>query len=342
MATPRTSHSTHEDPTTSKRRPRLLPLVALAATVTMLATACGGGDDDAGNGDGSALSGSVAVDGSSTVFPVTEAVAEEFGKIHRDVRVTVGVSGTGAGFQKFCAGEIDISDASRPIKESEVAACAAAGIDWLELRVGLDGLAVVTNPANDFLDAITLDELKQIWEPEAEREVTRWNQVRPDWPDERIELFGPGVDSGTFDFFTETVVGEGGASRGDFTASEDDNFLVVGVAGEETSLGYFGFAYFSENADKLKIVPVDGVIPTDQTVADGSYPLARPLFIYVRLDSLGEQDQVREFVRFYLSDAGIALLPEVGYTAIAEAELASSRATLEAAIAAASTMRAGS
>ena len=329
-------------PTHAHRRRPLLPLfafVALVAAATMLAAACGGDDDDDAS---SALSGSVAVDGSSTVFPVTEAVAEEFGKIHGDVRVTVGVSGTGAGFQKFCAGEIDISDASRPITDSEIAACADAGIDWLELRVGLDGLAVVTHPANDFLDGITLAELKQIWEPEAEGEVRRWNQIRPDWPDEGIALFGPGVDSGTFDFFTETVVGEGGASRGDFTASEDDNFLVVGVAGEEASLGYFGYAYFSENADKLKLVPVEGVVPSDETVSDGSYPLARPLFIYVSLDSLGEQEQVREFVRYYLSDAGIALLPEVGYTSISEAELAASRMALEAAIAQAITMAAGS
>jgi phosphate transport system substrate-binding protein len=306
----------------------LIALTALTA-LSLFAVACGGGDDD---GDASGVSGSVAIDGSSTVFPVTEAVAEEFRAVEPGVRVTVGVSGTGGGFKKFCAGETDISDASRPIKESEQADCAANGVEYLELRVGLDGLAVVTNPETDFLDGLTLEELALIWSPESEGEIMRWSQVRAGFPDEAIQLFGPGTDSGTFDFFTEVVNGEGGASRADFTASEDDNVLVVGVSGTEGGLGYFGYAYFAENSSRLTVVPVDGVTPSDATVSDGSYPLARPLFIYVSKESLAEKASVREFVRFYLSDEGIALVPEVGYTNIATAELEESRSRLEAAI----------
>lgn len=309
-------------------------VLGFAATLLLIAVACGGGDGDtAANGPSERLSGSVAIDGSSTVFPVTEAMAEEFQKLHRDVRVTVGVSGTGGGFTKFCTGETDLSDASRPIRESERALCADNSIEWLELRVGLDGLAVVTNPDNDFLDGITLGELKRIWEPAAEGEIKRWNQVRAEWPDEAIELFGPGVDSGTFDFFTEQVVGEAKASRADFTASEDDNVLVIGVSGSGAALGYFGFAYYAENRDRLKVVPVEGVTPSDQTVSDGSYALSRPLFVYVNPASLREP-QVREFVRYYLTDEGMSLVPEVGYTAIPAGELEAARSELEAAIAA--------
>ena len=309
-----------------------VPLALLVTAVALFAAACGGGGGDGG----SSLSGSVAVDGSSTVFPVTEAVAEEFGKLHRSVRVTVGVSGTGGGFQKFCTGETDISDASRPIKDGEVETCGENGIEFLPLRVALDGLAVVAHLDADFLECITLDELALLWGPESEGSVTRWNQVRAAWPDEEITLFGPDPDSGTFDFFTEEVNGEGGASRADYTNSTDDNVLVVGISGTEAASGYFGLAYFTENQDRLQVVAVDGgdgcVIPADETVSGGAYPLARPLFIYVNTTSLAEKPQVREFVRFYLSDAGIALVPEVGYTAIAGDELAESRSNLEAAI----------
>ena len=311
----------------------VLSLVGLVVAVAMLAAACGDDDDDGGDGS---LSGSVAIDGSSTVFPVTEAVAEEFRSVAPDVRVTVGVSGTGGGFQKFCSGETDISDASRPIKDSEVEACAEAGIEYLPLRVGLDGLAVVAHPDVDFLECITMDELSTLWKPESEGSVTTWNQIRSEWPNEKITLFGPDTDSGTFDFFTEEVNGEGGASRADYTNSTDDNVLVTGVSGTDNAAGYFGYAYYTENRDKLKVVAVDGgegcVIPSDETVSEGSYPLARPLFIYVNTASLAEQPQVREFVRFYLSDEGIALVSDVGYTPIAGGELAGSRANLEAAI----------
>lgn len=316
---------------------RLIFLVAALLAAAMLGAACGDDDDDGDDGgDAESLSGTVAIDGSSTVFPVTEAVAEEFQKLHRGVRVTVGVSGTGGGFEKFCSGETDISDASRPIKGTEVESCAANGIEYIELRVGLDGLAVVTNPEVDFLDTLTLEELNTIWAPEAEGTITRWNQVRDSFPDEAIELFGPDTDSGTFDFFTEEVNGEGGASRGDYTPSTDDNVLVVGVSGSDGALAYFGYAYYTENSGSLKVIPIDAgggpVVPSDETVADGSYPLARPLFIYVRLDSLNEEPQVREFVRYYLSDAGIPLVSDVGYTPIAQSELEASRDALEAAI----------
>jgi phosphate transport system substrate-binding protein len=317
---------------TSNRWRRLLPLVALVAAVVLLAAACGG-DDDGGDSD---LSGSVRIDGSSTVFPVTEAVAEEFGKLHRDVRVTAGVSGTGGGFEKFCNGEIDISDASRPLKASEIEECAGNGIDFLPLRVGLDGLAVVRHPDAGYLGCITMEELAVLWGPDSEGEIESWNQIRADWPDEEITLFGPDTDSGTFDFFTEEVNGEGGASRADYTNSTDDNVLVIGISGTEHASGYFGFAYYIENRDRIAVVGVEAgegcITPSDETVSDGSYPLSRPLFIYVNTESLAEKPQVREFVRFYLSDAGIELVPQVGYTAIAGAELAESRAALEAAI----------
>ena len=334
---------------------RLLPLVMLAVATTMLIVACGGDDSEdetpastastpaatASTGatttsDSEQLSGSVAVDGSSTVFPVTEAVAEEFRSVAPDVRVTVGVSGTGGGFEKFCNAETDISDASRPIKQSEIDNCAANGIEYLPLRVGLDGLAVVAHPDATFLECITMEELSILWGPDSEGSVKSWNQVRASWPDDEIKLFGPDTDSGTFDFFTEEVNGEGGASRADYTNSTDDNVLVTGISGSAGGSGYFGYAYYAENQERLRVVAVDAgegcVIPSDATVSDGSYPLARPLFIYVSLASLNEKPQVREFVRYYLSDAAIALVPEVGYTAIAADELAESRANLEAAI----------
>lgn len=329
-----------------KRWRGLFSLVSLVAAVTLLAAACGG--DDAGRGgdtapgaaqtaDDEKLEGSVAIDGSSTVFPVTEAVAEEFRSVAPDVRVTVGVSGTGGGFQKFCSGETDISDASRPIKQNEIDECAEAGIEYLPLRVGLDGLAVVTHPDTEFLECITMDELSTLWSPESEGSVKSWDQVRSSWPSAEITLFGPDTDSGTFDFFTEEVNGEGGASRADYTNSTDDNVLVTGISGTEDASGYFGYAYYVENSDKLKVVAVDDgegcVIPSDETVSGGSYPLARPLYIYVSTASLAEKPQVREFVRFFLSDAAIALVADVGYTPIAAEELAESRAALEAAIA---------
>ena len=268
--------------------------------------------------DYSSLSGDIPIDGSSTVFPITEAVAEEFGDLtDGNVRVVVGISGTGGGFKKFCTNETAISDASRPIKQKEVDLCAAAGIEYIEIPVAIDGLSVVVNPDNDFVDCLTVDQLNMIWKPESEGVVMSWDQVNTAWPAEEIKLYAPGVDSGTFDYFTEAINGDGGVSRGDFVASEDDNVLVQGISGDRYSLGYFGYAYYVENQDKLKVVPVDGgagcIAPTDEAIKNGSYaPLSRPLFMYVRADAAEEQ-HIAEFVRYYLSDHGQRLAASVGY-----------------------------
>jgi len=314
---------------------RWFSLLGIITALVMATVACGG-DSASSSGSDSAssnLSGGIAIDGSSTVYPITEAVAEEFQIAHPDTRVTVGVSGTGGGFTKFCTGETDISDASRPIKDKEVAMCAENNIKFIELRVGLDGLAVVKNKANNYLDDLTMEQLAIVWGPDSEEVIMKWNQVDASFPAEDIDLYGPGTDSGTFDFFTEEVNGEGGASRGDYTPSEDDNVLVTGLAGNKHSMGYFGFAYYAENMDKLGVVKIDGVAPSNETVGDGSYPLSRPLYIYVSVKSLQEQEQVREFVNYYLSDEGIAMVTEVGYSNVPADELAGTRATLASAIA---------
>jgi len=270
---------------------------------------------------GKAVEGSIAVDGSSTVYPITEAVGEEFQKANPKTKVTVGISGTGGGFKKFCAGETDISDASRPIKSSEIEACQKNNIEYIELPVAYDGLAVMVNPQNTWATSMTVKELKKLWEPEAQGKITRWNQVRPDWPDKEIHLFGPGTDSGTFDYFTEAINGKEKASRGDYQASEDDNVLVQGIATDPLALGYFGVAYYAENKDKLKLVAIDDekdengkgpILPTQETVEKGTYqPLARPLFIYVKKSS-AERPEVQAFVKFYLDNAP-KLVKEVGY-----------------------------
>ena len=268
-------------------------------------------------GDYSKLSGNINVDGSSTVFPITEAVAEEFGRLTKgNVRITVGVSGTGGGFKKYCNGETDISDASRPITPTEVNACAAKGIEYLELPVGIDGLTVTVNPRNNFVQCLTVNELRTVWEPAAEGKVTRWSQVRPGFPNVPVRLYGPGVASGTFDYFTEAINGKAGASRGDYTASEDDNVLIQGVAGDQNALGFFGYAYYVQNKDRLKAVAIDGgkgcVLPTQETINSGNYtPLSRPLFIYVRKDAA--RPQIKEFVRYYLGASGRDLVGKVGY-----------------------------
>lgn len=250
----------------------------------------------------------IKIDGSSTVYPVTEAVAEEYQKMKRGaVKVTVGISGTGGGFKRFCRDETDISNASRPIKDSEMKACKDKGIDFIELPIAYDGIAVVVNKRNDWIKSLSVADLKKMWEPEAQGKITSWRQVRPEWPDERLKLYGPGADSGTFEYFTEAVVGRAKASRGDFTASEDDNVLVQGAAGDRGGLAYFGLAYYEENKDKLKVVPIDGgkgpITPTLQTVEDGTYqPLSRPLFVYVNSKSINKPE-VREFVEYYLKNA---------------------------------------
>ena len=260
----------------------------------------------------------VKIDGSSTVFPVTEAVAEEFQKASKGTRVTVGISGTGGGFRKFCRGETDVQNASRPILQREMDECRNAGVTYIELPIAYDALTVVVNPRNTFLRQITVDELKRIWEPGAQGKVTRWNQVNPAWPDQPIKLFGPGADSGTFDYFTEAVVGRAKASRGDYTASEDDNVLVTGVSRDIGALGYFGFAYYVENKDKLRSVPIvakagaPAVEPSMDSVIKGTYqPLSRPIFIYVSAKALG-RPEVKEFVDFYLKNVS-KLAREVKY-----------------------------
>jgi phosphate transport system substrate-binding protein len=285
-------------------------------TSALLLYACGSNSGESAKADATELSGSISIDGSSTVYPITEAVAEEFRAISPRVRVTIGVSGTGGGFQKFARGETDISDASRPIKEKEIAACEKNGISYVELSVAYDGLTVVVNPENNWVDNFTVEELKKIWEPAAQGTIMKWNQIRPDWPDEEVHLFGPGVASGTYDYFTEAVVGLTGSSRGDFTASEDDNVLVQGIAGDKFGLGFFGLAYYEENKDKLKVVAVDGghgpILPSLETVRSGSYsPLSRPLFIYVNSTAI-ERMEVISFVDFYLENASL-LAAEVGY-----------------------------
>jgi phosphate transport system substrate-binding protein len=264
------------------------------------------------------LTGKVEIDGSSTVFPVTEAVAEEFKNAAPNVKVTVGISGTGGGFKKFGRGETDISDASRPILKEEAEIAANAGIDYIELPICYDALTVAVHPECDWIkdDTISLEQLKMIWEPAAEKKITKWNQIDPTWPDAEIKLFGPGSDSGTFDYFTEVVCGKAKQSRGDFTASEDDNTLVQGIAGDKHALGYLPFAYFEPNASKMKALKIkkgdEGPIePSPATVKDGSYPLSRPLFLYFSTKSL-ERPEVQKFAEFYL-DSVTALATEVKY-----------------------------
>jgi phosphate transport system substrate-binding protein len=261
----------------------------------------------------------IKIDGSSTVYPITEGVAEDFQKMKKNViKVTVGISGTGGGFKKFCRGETDIQDASRPIQAKEMEDCRAAGVEYIELPVAFDALTVVMNPKNTFLTSITVDELKKIWEPAAQGKIMRWNQVNPAWPDAPIKLFGAGSDSGTFDYFTEAITGKSKASRGDFTASEDDNVLVQGVAQDVNAIGYFGYAYYAENQQRLKAVPIiekagkPAVAPSEASVLDGSYqPLSRPIFIYVSVKSLAKPE-VREFTEYYLKNSA-KIAKEVKY-----------------------------
>jgi phosphate transport system substrate-binding protein len=284
--------------------------------------------------DLSLATGTVKVDGSSTVFPITEAVAEEYGAVDKKVRVTVGVSGTGGGFKKFAAGEIDINDASRPIKKEEAELAKKNKIDFIELPVAFDGLTVVVSQQNDFVDQLTVAELKKIWEPGSK--VKKWKDVRPNFPDVAIKLYGPGPDSGTFDYFTEAINGKAQASRGDYSKSEDDNVLVTGVSGDKYALGYFGFAYFEENQKKLKAVPIVGksgkaVSPSVTTINDGSYePLSRPIFIYVNKASL-KRPEVKGFVEFYLNEVE-GLVREVGYIPLPKDQYAKGKDTFKKAL----------
>jgi phosphate transport system substrate-binding protein len=308
---------------------RLLAVLPLCAALS----ACGGGSSTPPAGGATAPSGVITADGSSTVAPVTEAVAEEFQRANAGTKVTVGTSGTGGGFQKFCRNETDISDASRPISASEAEACAKNNVAYLELPVAYDGLAVVVHPKNTWATSMTVAELKTLWEPAAQGKVMRWNQIRPGWPDREVHLFGAGVDSGTFDYFTEAIVGKAKASRGDYTSSEDDNVIVQGVGGDENALGYFGFAYYEQNQGKLKLVAVDDgndangqgpIAPSPETVKNGTYrPLSRPIFIYPKLTAL-DRPEVKNFIDFYLTK-GVPLVREVGYVPLSDTEYAKVR-----------------
>jgi phosphate transport system substrate-binding protein len=295
-------------------------LLGLTLAIALVAAACGG-DDDAGGtgGEAASLSGNIVIDGSSTVAPVTEAIAEEFRKEQSGVQVTVGTSGTGGGFTKFCAGETDVQDASRAIDDEEKAACEAKGIKYQEFRIGLDGLAVVSSAQNQFLDTLNYEQLAKIFE---EGGAKTWNQVDSSFPNEPIAIFAPDTESGTYDFFNEEVLGdpeEGGKKpRSDYTASSDDNTLVQGIEGEANSWGYFGFAYYQNNKEGLKVIKIaeegtTGVEPTAETIESGDYPLSRPLYIYVKDDSL-KKAEVGQFVKFYLEQTP-QLIADVGYVA---------------------------
>ncbi len=303
---------------------RLVSLLSFCLLLAMAGlAACGGGGAES---DTNKVAGNVTIDGSSTVYPISEAVAEEFRREQPDVRITVGVSGTGGGFKKFTRGEIDISNASRPIKDSELEMARQANIAFIELPVAYDGIVMIVNPKNTWCESLTVAELKRLWEPAAQGKVMRWNQVRPNWPDREIHLFGPGVDSGTYDYFTGAIVGKEGSSRGDFTSSEDDNVLVQGIAADELALGFFGYAYYEENRERLRVVPVndqnpqngDGPIaPSVDTVRNATYqPLSRPIFIYVSRKAL-DRPEVSLFVDFYLINAP-SLVEQVGYIPLPE------------------------
>lgn len=299
------------------------------AVIAVLMTSC---NQKSGSSEGQ-LNGEVKIDGSSTVYPITEAIAEEYRTEQPNVRVTVGVSGTGGGFGKFSRNEIAINNASRPIKDSEIEEAEKNNVGYIELSVAYDGLAVVVSKENDWAASLTVEELKKIWEPAAQGKLTHWNQIRPEWPDVPLNLYGPGIASGTYDYFTEVIVGQSGSSRGDYTASEDDNVLVQGVSGDKNALGFFGLAYFEENQEKLKLVGVDdgsgAVLPSYETVKDGSYtPLSRPVFIYVNSEAT-KTEAVVDFVEFYLETAG-ELVQDVGYIALPEADYENQRKKFEA------------
>lgn len=330
----------------------MISIKKLAYSVSVFAlvgglVACGGGTDTADTGAedtaadaggeeaGSEVAGTVTIDGSSTVFPVSEAMAEEFQLANPDVRITVGASGTGGGFEKFCGGETQVSGASRPIKPEELANCTEAGIEVIEVPVATDALSVVVNPENDWAVCLTLDELNTIWGPESEGTIDNWNQVNPDFPDAPLVLYGPGTDSGTFDYFTETVNGEEGDSRADYTASEDDNVLVQGVEGDVNALGYFGYAYYFENQDRMQSVEVDGgngcVAPSEDTVLAGEYaPLSRPLFMYYSKGAYDEDPAVKAFIDFVVDPANKELVAATGYVPRSDEQYAETKAKIEA------------
>ena len=308
------------------------PAIWLLAVVLALAGGCGGGDAEGGD-DTAALSGRIQADGSSTVAPFTTRAAERFQQQNPDVRVTVGVSGTGGGFERFCKGETDLADASRAIKDEERSACEDRGIDYVEFQVANDALTVVVNERNDWVDCLTVAQLKRMWEPGSA--VRRWSQLDPKFPDVRLELFGAGTDSGTFDYFTDAIVGEEGASRSDYTATEDDNVTVRGVSGTRGALGYFGFSYYEENQGSLKPVAIDGgggcVDPSVGTAQNETYkPLSRPLYVYAKKSSF-TRPEVKAFVRFMIENAE-TLATEARFVPLTDRQAAQARRAFDAAI----------
>jgi phosphate transport system substrate-binding protein len=321
--------------TTTRKRTALLTL--FVALLVAVAAGCGRDDDSESGGttksaDGGDLSGRIQADGSSTVGPYTTAAAERFQAQEPNVQVTVGVSGTGGGFERFCRGETDISDASRPIEDDEKKACADKGIEYVEFQVANDALTVVVNKDNDWVTCLTTEQLKQIWGPGSK--VANWNQVDPSFPDQKLSLFGPGTDSGTFDYFTSEINGEEGASRSDYAASEDDNTIVTGVSGEKGGLGYFGFSYFEENQEQLKAVEIDGgegcVAPSAETAQTGAYkPLSRPLYVYVKQDSFA-RPEVEAFVRFMIENEK-QIAESAQFVSLTDEQLAKAKSDLDAA-----------
>ncbi len=313
--------------------------LSLFAALSLGVVSCGGGDTTSAGGDGATADGGVAgdilVDGSSTVFPISEAMAEEFMLANAGSNVTVGASGSGGGFKKFCAGETDISNASRPIKQKEIDLCAENGVDFIEVPIAFDGLTVVVNSDNDWASCLSTDQLNAMWSPEAEGQISNWSQADSSFPDQELVLYGPGTDSGTFDYFTDEVNGEEGASRGDYTASEDDNVIVQGVKSEAGALGYFGYAYYEENKDSLKSVEIeneagDCVAPSRETIADGSYnPMSRPLFFYVSKAAYESKPQVKAYVDYKLDPANGEFISETGYVALPDDILGNSKTRVE-------------
>jgi phosphate transport system substrate-binding protein len=305
-------------------------IIGMIAAVLLGFTACNNSGTK-NSGSSEKMTGEIKIDGSSTVFPISSAIAEEFRKDQPDVKVTVGESGTGGGMKKFTVGETDISDASRPIKPAEDSIAKANKIEYIVLQLAYDGITVIANPANKFLENITLAELKKLWEPAAQGKIKKWNQVNPAWPAEEVHLYGPSTSNGTFDYFTEEIIGAAGKSRGDYTASATDNVLVEGIAGDKNAIGYFGMAYYENNKDKLKLVKVEGVSPSEETVMNGTYkPLSRPLFIYVNKKSL-QKPEVKAFVKYYIDNVK-AIAGDVGYIPMHDDEYAKTQKVFEEAI----------
>lgn len=302
--------------------------LALSFLISACLLACSSKQEGAQPADqSSASSALIKIDGSSTVFPITEVVAEEY-QAESKVHVTVGISGTGGGFKKFCRGETDVQNASRPILQKEMEACKQAGVEYIELPIAFDALTVVINPKNTFIEKLTVAELKTMWAPEAQQTINTWKQVNPAWPNEPLKLYGAGSDSGTFDYFTEAIVGKAKSSRGDFTASEDDNVLVQGVINDKNALGYFGYAYYEQNQDKLKAVPIalddqsPAILPSIETVISGQYqPLSRPVFLYVNAQSAKNKPEVKAFIDAYLRDAN-SYIKEVNFIPLPAKDLA--------------------